>query len=108
MIKVWLDDERPEPDGWVRCRTPSEVVRLLETGEVTELSLDHDLALITANGEETGYDVLVWLERQVASGHTPPHVMNVHSANPVARRRMLQAIDAIERLTAGREHNEGT
>jgi hypothetical protein len=92
-----LDDERPEPAGWVRCRTPAEAIRLLETVEVAEISLDHDLGLITEDGEETGYDVLLWIENHAAAGYAPPRVMNVHSANPVARRRMNQAIEAIER-----------
>lgn len=97
-MRVWLDDERPEPEGWVRCRTPSEVIRLIESGNVSELSLDHDLALISDGGEETGYDVLLWLEARVVQGVAPPAVLHVHSANPVARRRMEQAISAIRRL----------
>ncbi len=42
-MKVYLDDERIAPDGWRQVRWPEEVIELLETGEVTELSLDHDL-----------------------------------------------------------------
>lgn len=42
-MKVFLNDERSTPDGWVRTFWPEEVIALLQTGEVTELSLDHDL-----------------------------------------------------------------
>ena len=95
-MKVWLDDERPAPRGWRRCRTPEEAIALLQTGKVTEISLDHDLALLDGEREQTGYDVLLWLEREAVAGRVFPLVMRVHTANPVARRRMLQAIESIE------------
>ena len=42
-VKIFLDDLRPAPEGWTPARWPDEVIRLLESGVVTELSLDHDL-----------------------------------------------------------------
>ena len=95
VVKVYLDDSRPTPSGWVPARWPDEVIRLLEQGDVTELSLDHDLG---DDARGTGYDVLIWIEEAVATrGFRPPRI-SVHSANPAAGRRMLQAISAIERL----------
>lgn len=95
MVKVFLDDCRPTPAGWVPARSPEEVIRLLEQGNVIELSLDHDLG---DDVRGTGYDVLTWIEEAVAvRGFQPPRI-RVHSANPAAGQRMLQAIDAIERL----------
>ena len=44
-MKVYLDDLRTPPDGWVLVQWPEEAIELLETGEVTELSLDHDLGV---------------------------------------------------------------
>ena len=67
-MKVWLDDLRDAPPGWVRVTTPEEAIALLETGDVTEISLDHDLGLVDGERERTGYDVLLWLERDVAEG----------------------------------------
>ena len=95
MVKVYLDDCRPTPAGWVPARWPEEVIRLLEQGDVTELSLDHDLG---DDAHGTGYDVLLWIEEAVAvRGFRPPRI-SVHSANPAAGQRMLHAIAAIERL----------
>lgn len=92
-IRVWLDDEREAPAGWVRCRQPWEVVVLLETGGVVELSLDHDLG---DDARGTGYDVLVWLEGKVAmSGGFEAPTIHVHTANPSARQRMLAAVRSI-------------
>jgi hypothetical protein len=97
-MKIYLDDERPAPQGWVRCYWPEEVIALLAKENVTEISLDHDLGDWTNTPERTGYDVLGWLEREVHdSGYQsrPFPKIHVHSANPVAKKRMKAAITAI-------------
>jgi hypothetical protein len=99
-MKVYLDDERPTPEGWIGVRWPEEVISLLRTGQVEELSLDHDLG---DDARGTGYDVVLWIEEVVAlSGFQPPR-MKVHSANAAARAKMLAGIAAINRL-AERNH----
>jgi hypothetical protein len=99
---VWLDDERPAPEGWVHVRTPEEAIELLRGGEVEELSLDHDLGLDVGENERTGYDVLLWLQAEVAAGRArPPAVVTVHSGNVGAVKRMEQAIESIRRLAGG-------
>jgi hypothetical protein len=102
-MNVWLDDVREAPEGWVHVKTPEEAINLLRSGEVEEISLDHDLGLATPEAERTGYDVLAWLEEAVAtdawSFKLP--VIRVHSANPVGWRRMEQAIASIQRLGGG-------
>ena len=82
----------------MRCYTPDEVIRLLQTGRVTEISPDHDLGLLDGEREATDYDVLLWIEREVALAAFRPPLMNVQSANIVAHERMLAAIRAINRL----------
>jgi len=42
-MKVYLDDERKTPDGWRRVYWPEEAIELLKSGDVKEISLDHDL-----------------------------------------------------------------
>jgi hypothetical protein len=103
-MRVWLDEVRDAPQGWIHVTTPEEAIELLRSGEVEEISLDHDLGLATPESERTGYDVVVWLEEAVATGaweHALP-VIHVHSANPVGWRRMEQAIASIQRLSEGR------
>lgn len=93
-MKLWLDDERPAPEGWIATRWPEEVIALLEAGGVTHISLDHDLG----DDRRTGYDVLVWIEEAVATrGFVPPEIV-IHSANCSARVRMQLAAEAIIRL----------
>jgi hypothetical protein len=96
-MRVFLDDERPTPDGWVRVFWPSEAIALLQTGMVDELSLDHDL------GDDeigTGYNVVLWIEEAVALRQFKPPRIYVHSANSSARERMLAGIRSIEMLAS--------
>ena len=97
-MKVYLDDVRPTPEGWVRAYWPDEVIKLLETGLVTELSLDHDLG---DDERGTGYDVLTWLERAVVDGFRAPDYLRVHSANGPAGDRMMAAMVSIRKLEKG-------
>lgn len=108
-LRVWLDDALDEParrppEGWLGVKTPMDAIALLKTGRVVEISLDHDLGIFHEDGsEETGYDVLLWIEEQVAlHGFKPPALMKPHSSNSSAHDKMLRAIDAIQRRAADR------
>jgi hypothetical protein len=95
-MRVYLDDERTPPAGWTLVRWPEEVIALLKTGKVEELSLDHDLGDL--DDRRTGYVVLQWIEEAVfTQGFVPPPVIIVHSANSSARQKMLLAIESIRR-----------
>lgn len=94
-MKVFLDDKRPTPDGWIRTYWPDEVIRLLQTGLVEMLSLDHDLG---DDSRGTGYDVILWIETEVAlHGFSPPLIL-IHSANSAAAQRMRAGIESITQL----------
>lgn len=98
-MKVFLDDERVTPEGWTRVYWPGEAIRLLETGAVEEISLDHDLG---DDDRGNGYDVILWIEEAVAlRGFRPPKIY-VHSSNASARAKMEAGVLAIERLVAKR------
>lgn len=92
-MKVFLDDLRPEPDGWVRVFWPDQAIDLLESGLVTDISLDHDLG---DDQRGTGYDVLLWIEEAVHLRNFSPPRIQVHSANTSARLRMQAAIASID------------
>jgi hypothetical protein len=105
-MKVFLDDMRTPPDGWILVRWPEEVIELLKTGKVKEVSLDHDLAdpLVDGQGycssrkERTGYDVLLWIEEQVATSDFVPPIIHIHTSNASARKKMEMAVNNIEKL----------
>lgn len=103
-VKVFLDDERTAPDGWVHVRWPDEAIALLHTGKVTEMSLYHDLG---NDDRGTGYDVVLWIEEAVITRSFALPEMAVHSANASARLKMEAGIRSIvehvSRTAAARE-----
>ena len=110
-MKLWMDDVRPAPDGYVWATTVREAIyhicrynresdnswqmyidgwidrenleRYLATWTIEEISCDNDLG----ENETEGYKLLDWLE---ATGRNYP--IRIHSANPVARERMRAII----------------
>jgi hypothetical protein len=57
-MKLWIDDERLPPDGYVWAKTYQDAIKHIDTGEVDLISFDHDLG-----GKKTGYDVATYIER---------------------------------------------
>mgnify|MGYP000078215225 FL=1 len=96
-MRVFLDDERTTPEGWIRVYWPFEAIALLQTGAVEEISLDHDLG---DDERGTGYDVVLWIEEAVALHQFNPPKITVHSANSSAREKMLAGIRSIEQLAS--------
>lgn len=100
-VKIYLDDERDPPAGWILVKTPKEAISMIKRGNVTDISLDHDLGDDEKIG--TGYDVLTWIEKKVFTDKTfkLPDI-KIHTANPSARKRMELAVKSIYR----RKHND--
>lgn len=96
-INVWLDDERDPGKEWVWVKTAHEAMRLVATGEVIRLSLDHDLG----SPKHNGGDVLRWLEEQVFARDFYPPQVEIHTMNPVARSWMLKVARKINARLAG-------
>lgn len=112
MIKLWLDDMRPAPEGWEWARTVEEAQAILLSMPVEEASLDHDLGACPAcmNGltqEQwlvatdysqmpncdhfgTGYTLVCWMEERDIWPRQKPLV---HSRNPAGASRMRAAIN---------------
>lgn len=100
-MKVFLDDERNTPAGWYRVYEPFQAIALLETGQVSHISLDHDLGDDDLIG--TGNDVLIWIEEQVATNNFEPPRILVHSANPSAGDKMRAGIKQIRKIYENRD-----
>lgn len=101
-MRIWVDDERPMPWDYhftnIHAETSDEAIGWLEAWRrnnaqrgrplghmIDEVSLDHDLG-----GDDTGFKVLDWMiENEVW-----PQELTIHTANPVARKRMLAAANA--------------
>lgn len=94
-LKLYLDDERKAPSGWKQVRWPDEMIKLLKKGGVDEISLDHDLG---DDDRGTGYDVILWIEKEIVMNNFNPPKIKVHSANTSARKKMEQGIQQIHKL----------
>jgi hypothetical protein len=88
-MKLYVDDQRPAPVGWLCARTVDEAIQYLMQGKVTEMSLDYDLG----GADTTGLDVLAWLESAVDAGRIALPAMTAHSGSILGRRRLETHID---------------
>src|SRR5688500_12240166 len=98
-MRLWVDDERPAPKGWLAVTTSDAALDILEKGDVTEVSLDHDLG-----DDDNGYRVITWIEEKVFtdSSYRPPSIA-IHTSNPSARVKMELAAAAIANHLAKRD-----
>jgi hypothetical protein len=112
-MRLWFDDIRREPPGWVWARTVDAAKDFLETGLVDECSLDHDMGLheldpdeddddpeywdklidvahaLKPRHEENGYDLVNWMiEHDLV-----PELVRIHSWNPNGRDRMAARLN---------------
>lgn len=91
-LKLWLDDLRPAPDGYIHCRSVFEAELYVETAErcgivIGQIDCDHDLG-IYANLGGDGIELVEWL---AATGRFPP--VALHTMNSVGRENMQSLID---------------
>lgn len=102
-IKLWHDDVRPAPEGWVWCKTNEKAQEVLASAIVDECSLDHDLGAVPTgemdprevlylqgSAEETGLHLVEWM---IANEKVPP-IVRIHSWNPPGAKRMADALAA--------------
>lgn len=81
-MKLWIDDLRIAPPGWVWAKTSEQAITILDafaldgTEPLDVVSFDHDLG-----DDDTTRPVVMWMiENDVRS-----ETYFVHSANPVGR-----------------------
>ena len=111
-MKLWVDDVRPAPPGWVWVQAAKGAKIVLANCKVEEISLDHDMPndmmhrMATRLGGcpidwgecdcETGYNVACFIEKRAHEGIKPPK-WRVHSSNPSGAYRMRQALTAADK-----------
>ena len=83
MIRLFLDDTRPTPEGWTLARTVTEAKELLQNNTVSAISLDHDLE------NEDGMQLVDWMLR---SNNVPAEII-IHSWNQIGIMRMQTVLE---------------
>ncbi len=90
-VKIWLDDVRPAPEGYLLACSVNQAIALIETAEkagagIEIIDCDHDLGDYYPDGGD-GIKLLDWLcERQTF------YPIALHTANPVGRENMLRLL----------------
>lgn len=100
MIKLFIDDLRCVPDNtWTLARTNTEAIRLLATGYIDEISIDHDICVVNFGqisvplrrrlsiGEETFEPIAYYIAAMKPEDR--PKKITIHSANYSASLRMI-------------------
>ena len=92
MCKIWVDDIREKPKGYIGARSVNETVRLIEKleseGQKVELiDLDHDLGDYAVDGGDAIKILDFLAERETY------YPIAIHTANPVGRANMERMIN---------------
>lgn len=98
-MRVWVDDARPAPPGYMRVRSVNETIDLIQNYELMKkvsggkkyydielIDLDHDAGEYAKDGGDY-INILNWLEE---TGRNYP--IRIHSANPVGVENMRRII----------------
>ena len=113
-MKLWIDDVRPAPEGYVWCKSVNEAIEFFkrrdkavrrleryaydifpEDKEFLDIAMDYEIELIDIDYDAGDYvsdggdyiKLLDWLE---ATGRNYP--IRIHSANPVGVQNMRRII----------------
>ena len=97
-MKIWVDDIRPAPDGYIWCKSVYDAIYVIEGAylyhwvckpdeEIEVLDIDHDAGDYAKYGGDY-IKLLDWLEQVGIS--CPIHI---HSMNPVGIQNMRAIIE---------------
>lgn len=90
-MKIWVDDIREVPDGYIGCKSVNETIKLMEKLEaegivIQLIDLDHDLGDYAVDGG----DAIRILDYLVENEKYYP--IQIHTSNPVGRANMERVI----------------
>ena len=88
MKKIYLDDVRTIPEGFIGLRSFKEFVTYIEANGLPYfISFDHDLGL-----QESGYDCAKWLVAYCLDNEMELPDFVVHSQNPVGKQNIASLL----------------
>lgn len=96
-MKIYVDDIRETPEGYIRTYSVKETITLIKTAmayddKIEEISLDFDAREYYSYGGDY-IKILEWLEElKYVEGKEPCKLFYLHTGNPVGRERMRQII----------------
>ena len=89
-MKIWIDDVRPAPDGYIWIKSVNEAKKVITYYEnllnIDVIDIDHDAGQYSKDGGDYIF-LLDWLEE---TGRNYP--IHIHSMNPVGVENMKRII----------------
>ena len=87
-MKIWIDDVRPAPEGYIWIKTVNFALMFISTFDkkIELIDVDHDAGDCAVYGGDY-IKILDWLEK---TGRNYP--IRIHSMNPVGRENMRAII----------------
>ena len=90
-MKLWIDDLRPAPEGYIWCKSTNETIRNIKIAikndvKIDLIDIDHDAGSYVADGGDY-FRVLDFMEFYMLD--IPIHI---HSMNPVGVENMRRII----------------
>lgn len=91
-MKLFIDDFRPAPIGWMRAKTVTEAISMIANSpeRIEVVSLDHDIEGSQETFMAVAYYLAYVMDVEKTCGENVPAV-NLHTGNPVA-------MDAMRRI----------
>ena len=88
-MKIWLDDIRKAPDGYIWCKSVNNAKDVISSNidKISLIDCDHDLGDFASEGGD-GIKLLDWL---VENSLFFP--IRLHTMNPVGRNNMIRMIN---------------
>jgi hypothetical protein len=91
-MKLFVDDIRRPWDGWIVARNVTEAIRYLASQTFELVTLDHDIACRSSNGNEHSSDeTFEAVARYIALMENRPTVW-IHTGNPAGGQRMADIL----------------
>ena len=95
-MKIWIDDCRPAPEGYIWLKSTNEALRFIvnHINEIEEIALDHD----AGDYVDCGGDYINILNELERLSHRLPsafieYKFSIHTANPVGAANMRRIIE---------------
>ena len=94
-MKLWIDDCRPAPEGYIWLKSTNETLRFIinHVHDIEEVALDHDAGDYVNEGGDY-INILKEIERLARKSPTTfiGYKFSIHTANPVGAANMRAII----------------
>ena len=98
-MKIWVDDVRPAPEGYVWCKSVNETIETIDAINIASDDFDTPIVLVDIDHDAGDYvndggDYIKLLDYfEECYGKDLPFSIRIHSMNPVGVQNMRRIIE---------------